>query len=59
MRVADEIRLDIPGLQRSSSDALIMISYVVFSIIFLVIIYLTSMSAGTAPSEFVSMSAFP
>jgi hypothetical protein len=58
MRVADEIRFDNPPLERSF-DGLIMISYVVFSSIFLVAIYFASTSAGTSPGEFVSMVAFP
>jgi hypothetical protein len=59
MRAVDEIRLDDARPERGSSDVLIMISYVGFSIIVLVILYLTSMSGGTSPGELASMTAFP
>ena len=59
MRVADEIRLDNSKIDSSKYDGLITLSYAIFAITFLVMIYAASMSSGTASSEFASMSAFP
>ncbi len=59
MRVAENIRRDNSELEVKDYDTLIMLSYAIFSIAFLVIIYAAAMSAGTAPGEFASMSVFP
>lgn len=59
MRAAEDIRLDNSELKVKDYDTLITLSYVIFSITFLVIIYAASLSAGTAPGEFASMSVFP
>jgi hypothetical protein len=58
MRVADEIRFD-HSKAKGDYDALIMLSYAVFSITFLLLIYAASTSSGTAPGEFAAMSVFP
>jgi hypothetical protein len=57
--VAENIRSGNSELKVRDYDARIMLGYVIFSIAFLVIIYAASMSAGTAPGEFASMSVFP
>jgi hypothetical protein len=59
MRVAENIRLDDSKLKVKDYDTLIMLSYAIFAIIFKVAIYAASGSAGTASSEFSSMSVFP
>jgi hypothetical protein len=59
MRVAENIRIDNSEPNVKDYDALITLSYVVFSITFLVILYVASLSAGTASSDFASMSVFP
>ena len=59
MRIADNIRSDNSELKVKDYDMLITLSYAIFSIVFLVMIYAASISAGTAPGEFASMSAFP
>jgi hypothetical protein len=59
MRVAENIRIDNSEPNVKDYDALIALSYVVFSITFLVILYVASLSAGTASSDFASMSVFP
>jgi hypothetical protein len=59
MRAADQILLDSSKFKPGSSDGLILLSYAAFAIVFLVLIYVASMSAGTAAADFASMSAFP
>lgn len=59
MRVAENIRSDNSELKVKDYDTLITLSYALFAIAFLVIIYLASLSAGTASGEFSSMPVFP
>lgn len=59
MRVAENVRLENSDLKVERYDKLITLSYAIFSIAFLVIIYVASQSAGTASGEFASISAFP
>ena len=40
-------------------NATIALTYVAFSIVVLIEIYLASLSPGTAPGEFASMNVFP
>jgi hypothetical protein len=40
-------------------DMSILLGYSIFAIVFLVVIYFDSMSPGTAPADFVSMTVFP
>ncbi len=42
-----------------ASDLTILLSELALSIVFLIAIYLASMSPGTAPGEFASMTVFP
>jgi hypothetical protein len=42
-----------------SYDNTILIGYATFAIVLLIVIYLSSMSSGTAPSDFASMTVFP
>jgi hypothetical protein len=59
MRVAEDIRHGNSELKVKDYDTLITLSYAIFSIAFLVLIYAASMSGGTASGEFASMSVFP
>jgi hypothetical protein len=59
MRVADQTHLDSSKFRSINHDGLIVLSYAVVAIAFLVLIYLDSMSPGTAAGDFASMSAFP
>jgi hypothetical protein len=58
MRAAGEIRLGNSRLKNLDTDMLIMLSYAVFAIAFLALIYAAS-APGTAVGDFASMSAFP
>jgi GNAT superfamily N-acetyltransferase len=57
--ISDEIRLDNSKPKSSDYDGLIMLSYAVFAITFLVLIYAASKSSGTASGDFASMVVFP
>jgi hypothetical protein len=59
VRVAENTRRNNSELEVKDYDTLITLSYAIFSIVFLVIIYAASMSAGTAPGELASMTVFP
>jgi hypothetical protein len=59
MSVSGEIHLHSSKATHNNYDGLIILSYVIFSIIFLVAIYAASMSSGTASGDLASMSAFP
>jgi hypothetical protein len=59
LSVSSEIILDNSKPAQTSFDGLIMLSYVIFSIVFLGAVYAASMSGGTASGDFASMSVFP
>jgi hypothetical protein len=59
VRAAENIRSHHSEPKVRDYDARITLSYAIFSIAFLVIIYAASMSAGTAAGEFASMAVFP
>jgi hypothetical protein len=40
-------------------DTTILVGYAAFAIVLLIAIYFASMSSGTAPNEFASMTVFP
>jgi hypothetical protein len=40
-------------------DAMISVGYAIFAIVLLIAIYFGSMSSGTAPGDFASMTVFP
>jgi hypothetical protein len=40
-------------------DMSILLGYSIFAIVVLIVIYFDSMSPGTAPADFVSMTVFP
>jgi hypothetical protein len=42
-----------------SYDYAILIGYAAFAIVLLIAIYFASMSSGTAPSDFASLTVFP
>ena len=59
MRIAENIGPDNSEVKAKDYDTLITLSYAIFSIAFLVLIYAASMSAGTGSGEFASMTVFP
>ncbi len=59
MTTAETVRHDSSELETKDYDTLITLSYAIFSIVFLVLIYAASMAAGTPPGTFASMTVFP
>jgi hypothetical protein len=59
MSFSDEIRVDHSKLKSSDYDGVIMLSYAIFAITFLVLIYAASAASGTAPGDLASMTVFP
>jgi hypothetical protein len=57
--VAENIRRNNSDLKVKDYDTRITLGYAISSMVFLVIIYAASMSAGTAAADFASMSVFP
>jgi hypothetical protein len=57
--ISDDIRLDSSKPKSSDFDGLIMFSYAIFAITFLVLVYAASTSSGTASGDFASMAVFP
>jgi hypothetical protein len=59
LSVSSEILIDHAEPAQKDYDGLIMLSYVIFSIIFLGVIYAASMSPGTVSGDLASMPVFP
>jgi hypothetical protein len=59
LSVSEEIHLDNSTPTHNDYDGLIILSYAIFAIIFLVAVYAASMSSGTASGDFAAMSVFP
>jgi hypothetical protein len=59
MSLSEQIRVDNSRLKGRDYDGLIMLSYAIFAVTFLVLIYAASMSSGTAPGDFAAMAVFP
>jgi hypothetical protein len=59
MSVAENDRADSTDFEVKSHDVKIILGYAVSAIALLIAIYAASMSPGTAPAEFASMSFFP
>lgn len=59
LSVSEEIILDTSKPEQHDYDGLIVLSYVIFSTIFLGVMYAASISGGTAATDFASMSVFP
>jgi hypothetical protein len=59
LSVSGEIHFDSSKPAHNNHDRLIILSYVIFAIIFLLAIYAASMSPGTASGDLASMSVFP
>jgi hypothetical protein len=56
MEIAQRSRLVTSG---RNHDTAILLGYSVLASVFLIALYLASMSAGTAPGDFATMTVFP
>jgi hypothetical protein len=59
MKIAEQTRLDVAQRKVRNHDTMLLPSYSIFAIVLLIAIYLGSMSAGTAPDDFATMTVFP
>jgi hypothetical protein len=59
MDIADRARFDTAQRQVQRRDATILLGYAVVAVVLLIGIYLGSMSSGTGPGDFASMTVFP
>jgi hypothetical protein len=59
MEIAQQARVGITQREVKSHDMTILLGYLFFAIVLLFGIYLASMSSGTAPGDFASMTVFP
>jgi hypothetical protein len=59
MAIAEQARLETIQRTTQSHDTAILLGYSIFAIVLLIAIYLASMSSGTAPGDFASMTVFP
>jgi hypothetical protein len=57
--IAEQTRFDVTKREVRNHDATILVGYSILAIVLLIAIYFGSLSAGTAPSDFTSMTAFP
>lgn len=59
MEIAQKTRLETARRKISDLDVTILLGYSISAIMLLIGIYLGSMSAGTAPGDFATMTVFP
>ena len=59
MEIAEQTRLDVAQRQVKNRDAIVLLGYSLFAIVFLIEVYFASMSSGTAAGDFASMIVFP
>ena len=59
MKVTQPSHINSAKLKVKHYDRTILLAYVALTIAFLIVIYMASMSPGTAPGEFASMTVFP
>ena len=58
MEIAEQTRFTAQS-EVKNHNAMIFLGYSIFAIVLLIAIYLGSMSAGTAPGDFATMTVFP
>ncbi len=59
MEIAQKTRLETAPRRISNHDVTILLGYSISAIMLLIGIYLGSVSAGTAPGDFATMTVFP
>jgi hypothetical protein len=59
MTIAQQTRFQSASGELKRYDNTILIGYATFAIVMLIAIYLDSLSSGTAPADFASMTVFP
>lgn len=59
MAIAEHARLETTQHITRSHDTAIILGYSIFAIMLLIVIYWASVSSGTVPGDFASMTVFP
>jgi len=59
MEIVQSTKLSPAQREVKSHDGTIMLSYLALAIVFMIAIYLGSLSSGTAPGDFATMTVFP
>lgn len=59
MEIAQPSRLVTSGREARNHDTAILLGFFVLAVAFLTALYLASMSSGTAPGDFATMTVFP
>jgi hypothetical protein len=59
MQIAQQTRFETAQREVRSRDMTILLGYAAFAIVLLIAIYLGSMSSGTVPGDFATMTVFP
>jgi hypothetical protein len=59
MAISDQFHLDHSKTTHKNYDGLIIVSYAVLAVVFLISLYAASTAPGTAIGDFASMSVFP
>jgi hypothetical protein len=59
MAIAEQTRFETTQREVVNYDAAILLGYSIFATVLLIAVYLGSMSSGTAPGDFASMTVFP
>lgn len=59
MEIAQQSRFAPAKPQVQSRDTTILVGYSILAIVFLIAMYFASMSSGTAPADFATMTVFP
>ena len=59
MEIVQRTRFKTAQREAGSYDVTIVLGYVAFAIVLVIAIYLGSLSSGTAPGDFATMTVFP
>jgi hypothetical protein len=59
MEIVQRTRFKTAHREAGSHDVTIVLGYVAFAIVLVIAIYLGSLSSGTAPGDFATMTVFP
>jgi hypothetical protein len=59
MEIAQQSRFATTKPEVRSRDTTILVGYSILAIVFLTAMYFASMSSGTAPADFATMTVFP
>jgi hypothetical protein len=59
MAILEHTDFDLIKREAKTHDTTILLGYSILAIVFLIVIYFASLSSGTAPGDFATMTVFP